>query len=42
MQFVSTQVATAVERKQLYRRLQHMAQYDDLLAWPIGHCCKTA
>ncbi len=30
MQFVSTQVATAVERKQLYRRLQHMAQYDDL------------
>lgn len=30
MQFVSTQVATAVERKQLYRRLQHMAQYDEL------------
>lgn len=30
MQFVSTQVATAVERKQLYSRLQHMAQYDEL------------
>ena len=30
LQFVSTQVATAVERKRLYNRLQHMAQYDDL------------
>jgi diguanylate cyclase (GGDEF)-like protein/PAS domain S-box-containing protein len=30
LHFVSNQLAIAVERKQLYRRLQHLALYDDL------------
>lgn len=30
LQFVSTQVATAIERKRLYQRLQRMARHDDL------------
>jgi diguanylate cyclase (GGDEF)-like protein/PAS domain S-box-containing protein len=34
LQFVSTQVATAIERKQLYDKLQHMAQYDFLTGLP--------
>lgn len=34
LHFVSTQVVTAVERKQLYARLQYMAQYDDLTGLP--------
>lgn len=34
LQFVSTQVATAIERKQLYDKLQHMAQYDVLTGLP--------
>ena len=28
LQFVSTQVAAAIERKQMYERLEHMAQYN--------------
>lgn len=34
LQFVATQVATAVERKQMQARLQHMAQYDELTGLP--------
>lgn len=34
LQFVSTQVAAAIERKQLHERLQHMAQYDALTHLP--------
>src|SRR5690606_6385341 len=34
LQFVSTQIATAVERQQLQIRLKHMAQYDQLTALP--------
>lgn len=34
LQFVSTQIATAVERKRLYARLQQMAQYDFLTGLP--------
>lgn len=34
LQFVSTQIATAVERQQLQARLQHMAQYDQLTDLP--------
>ncbi len=34
LQFVSTQVATAIERKQLHARLRHMAQYDQLTNLP--------
>ncbi len=34
LQFVSTQVATAIQRKQLHAQLQHMAQYDDLTGLP--------
>lgn len=34
LQFVSTQVATAIERKQLHARLKHMAQYDGLTGLP--------
>lgn len=30
LQFVSTQVATAIERKRLYARLEYAAQYDEL------------
>lgn len=34
LQFVSTQVAAAIERKQIYERLEHMAQYDQLTHLP--------
>jgi PAS domain S-box/diguanylate cyclase (GGDEF) domain len=34
LQFVSTQVATAIERKQLHARLKRMAQYDGLTGLP--------
>lgn len=34
LQFVSTQVAAAIERKQLQARLQYMAQYDQLTRLP--------
>ena len=34
LQFVSTQVATAIERQQMQARLQHMAQYDQLTDLP--------
>ncbi|WP_137886646.1 diguanylate cyclase domain-containing protein [Pseudomonas sp. 2FE] len=34
LQFVSTQVAAAIERKQLHARLQYMAQYDQLTNLP--------
>lgn len=34
LQFVSTQVATAIERQQMRARLQHMAQYDQLTDLP--------
>lgn len=34
LQYVSTQVATAIERKQLHTRLQFMAQYDALTHLP--------
>lgn len=34
LQFVSTQVAAAIERKQMLERLQHMAQYDPLTQLP--------
>ena len=34
LQFVSTQVAAAIERKQLHTRLQHNAQYDQLTDLP--------
>ncbi len=34
LQFVSTQVATAIERSQMHERLRHMAQYDQLTQLP--------
>ena len=34
LQFVSTQIATAIERQQMQVRLQHMAQYDQLTDLP--------
>ncbi len=34
LQFVSTQIATAIERQQMQARLQHMAQYDQLTELP--------
>ncbi|MEO6959387.1 MAG: diguanylate cyclase [Burkholderiaceae bacterium] len=34
LQFVSTQIATVIERQQMKVRLQHMAQYDQLTALP--------
>lgn len=34
LQFVAIQVVTAIERKSLYDRLQHMAQYDELTGLP--------
>lgn len=34
LQFVSTQIATAIERQQMQTRLQHMAQYDQLTNLP--------
>lgn len=34
LQFVSTQIATAIERQQMQMRLKHMAQYDQLTALP--------
>lgn len=34
VRFVSTQIATAVERKQLFARLQHASQYDPLTDLP--------
>lgn len=34
LQFVSTQIATAIERQQMQARLQYMAQYDQLTALP--------
>ncbi|WP_297835543.1 bifunctional diguanylate cyclase/phosphodiesterase [Pseudomonas sp.] len=34
LQFISTQVAAAIERKQLEARLQYMAQYDQLTGLP--------
>jgi diguanylate cyclase (GGDEF)-like protein/PAS domain S-box-containing protein len=34
LQFVSTQIATAIERQQMQDRLQHMAQYDQLTDLP--------
>ncbi len=34
LQFVSTQVAAAIERKQMHERLEHMAQYDQLTHLP--------
>lgn len=34
LQFVATQVATAIQRKQLHARLSHMAQYDELTGLP--------
>ena len=34
LQFVSTQIATAIERQQMQAGLQHMAQYDQLTTLP--------
>ncbi len=34
LQFVSTQIATAIERQQMRTRLRHMAQYDQLTDLP--------
>jgi diguanylate cyclase (GGDEF)-like protein/PAS domain S-box-containing protein len=34
LQFVSTQVASAIERQQMHERLQHMALYDQLTRLP--------
>lgn len=34
LQFVASQVATAIERKRLYARLQQMARYDELTGLP--------
>ena len=34
MQYVCTQIATAVERKQIFARMQYMAQYDELTDLP--------
>jgi len=38
LQFVSMQVVTAIERKQLYARLHRMAQYDELTGLPNRAC----
>ncbi|WP_255984629.1 FUSC family membrane protein, partial [Klebsiella pneumoniae] len=38
LQFVSVQVVTAIERKQLYARLHRMAQYDELTGLPNRAC----
>ncbi|MCQ4294648.1 diguanylate cyclase [Pseudomonas stutzeri] len=38
LQFVSTQVVTAIERQQLYARLHRMAQYDELTGLPNRAC----
>jgi len=38
LQFVSSQVATAIERKRLYARLQQMAHYDELTDLPNRGC----
>lgn len=38
LQFVSSQVATAIERKRLYARLQQMACYDELTGLPNRGC----
>ena len=38
LQFVSTQVVTAIERTRLYARLQRMAQYDELTGLPNRAC----
>ncbi|MCW8157175.1 GGDEF domain-containing protein [Stutzerimonas stutzeri] len=38
LQFVSTQVVTAIERRQLYARLHRMAQYDELTGLPNRAC----
>ncbi|SFZ76673.1 sensor domain-containing protein [Chitinimonas taiwanensis] len=34
LHYVSTQIATAIERKQLYARLQYLSQYDELTRLP--------
>jgi diguanylate cyclase (GGDEF)-like protein/PAS domain S-box-containing protein len=34
LQFVSTQIATAIERQKMQARLQHLAQYDQLTTLP--------
>lgn len=34
LQFVSTQIAAAIERKRMYARLEHLAQYDQLTGLP--------
>jgi diguanylate cyclase (GGDEF)-like protein/PAS domain S-box-containing protein len=34
LQFISTQIATVIERQQMQTRLQHMAQYDQLTSLP--------
>jgi diguanylate cyclase (GGDEF)-like protein/PAS domain S-box-containing protein len=34
LQFVSTQIATAIERKQMHARMQYTAQYDELTDLP--------
>ncbi|EIK52663.1 sensory box protein [Stutzerimonas stutzeri TS44] len=40
LQFVSTQAVTAIERKQLYARLQHLAQNDELTGLPNRACLR--
>lgn len=38
LQYVSTQVASAIERKRLYHRLHHLAQFDALTDLPNRAC----
>ncbi len=38
LQYVSTQVASAIERKRLYHRLQHLARFDALTDLPNRVC----
>lgn len=38
LQYVSTQMASAIERKRLYHRLQHLAQFDALTGLPNRAC----
>jgi len=38
LQYVSTQIASAIERQRLYARLRHMAQYDELTDLPNRGC----